>query len=153
MIFWLGLVPVQVLFGNVWRVLNPWLAIANGVEWIWRKLGQDWTPPLAYPERLGVWPARSSSSASRRSSSATRSRRARGRWRSRSRSTAMRCGSAWPHTGGREWDAHGNGFTVYFGLLARIAPFGEHEGRLVLRMPFSGLSGREATPGMLASSR
>ena len=59
----------------------------------------------------------------------------------------MRCGSAWPPTGGRTWDAHGNGFTVYFGLLARIAPFGEHEGRLVLRMPFSGLSGREHDAG------
>ena len=57
-IFWLGIVPVQVLLGNVWPVLNPWRAIANGVEWIWRKLGQDWTPPLEYPERLGLWPAR-----------------------------------------------------------------------------------------------
>ena len=52
--------------------------------------------------------------------------------------------------GRRTWDAHGDGFTVYFGLLARIAPFGEHEGRLVVRMPLSGLAGRETTPGMLA---
>jgi hypothetical protein len=52
--------------------------------------------------------------------------------------------------GRRQWDSHGNGFTVYFGLLARIAPFGEHEGRFVLRVPFSGLSGRETTPGVLA---
>src|SRR4029079_7300432 len=53
-IFWLGLVPVQVLFGNVWSVLNRWRAIANGVEWIWRQLGQEWRPPLQYPERLGL---------------------------------------------------------------------------------------------------
>ena len=52
--------------------------------------------------------------------------------------------------GRRAWTEHGDAFTVYFGLLARIAPFGEHEGRLVVRMPFSGLAGREATPGMLA---
>ena len=52
--------------------------------------------------------------------------------------------------GRRTWDEHGNGFTVYFGLLARIAPFGEHDGRLVVRMPFSGLAGAERTPGMLA---
>ena len=57
MIFWLGLVPVQVLLGNVWPVLNPWLAFANGVAWVWARLGRTWTPPLAYPERLGVWPA------------------------------------------------------------------------------------------------
>ena len=30
-VFWLGLVPLQVLFGNVWRVLNPWLAVADAV--------------------------------------------------------------------------------------------------------------------------
>jgi hypothetical protein len=52
--------------------------------------------------------------------------------------------------GRRAWTRHGDGFTVYFGLLARIAPFGEHGGRLVLRMPLSGLAGRETTPGMLA---
>ena len=52
--------------------------------------------------------------------------------------------------GRRTWDENGNGFTVYFGLLARIAPFGEHDGRLVLRMPLSGLAGAERTPGMLA---
>ena len=52
--------------------------------------------------------------------------------------------------GRQEWDAHGDGFTVYFGLLARIAPFGEHDGRLVVRMPLSGLSGRDTTPGLLA---
>ena len=54
--------------------------------------------------------------------------------------------------GRRTWDEHGNGFTVYFGLLARIAPFGEHEGRLVLRVPFSGLAGSEPTPGCSRSS-
>jgi hypothetical protein len=52
--------------------------------------------------------------------------------------------------GRREWDEHANGFTVYFGLLARIAPFGEHERRLVIRVPLSGLSGPEPTPGTIA---
>ena len=41
--------------------------------------------------------------------------------------------------GRRTWDEHGNGFSVYFGLFARIAPFGERDGRLVVRMPLSGL--------------
>ena len=52
--------------------------------------------------------------------------------------------------GRRTWVERGEAFTVYFGLLARIAPFGERDGRLVARVPFSGLAGREATPGMLA---
>jgi hypothetical protein len=148
-IFWLGLVPVQVLLGNVWSVLNPWRALANGVDWIWRKLGQDWKPPLAYPERLGVWPGALvllcfaalelcyAEPASPRALALAIALY----------SYAMWFGMA---AYGREvWDSHGNGFTLYFGLLARIAPFGEHDGRLVRRMPLSGLSGRETTPGML----
>jgi hypothetical protein len=149
-IFWLGLVPLQVLLGNVWTVLNPWRALANGVEWFWRKLGQDWKPPLAYPERLGVWPGAFfllcfaalelcyAEPASPRALALAIALY----------SYAMWFGMA--AYGRREWDSHGNGFSVYFGLLARIAPFGEHEGRLVWRTPFSGLSGRETTPGVLA---
>lgn len=33
---------------------------------------------------------------------------------------------------------HGEGFSVYFGFLARLAPFGEMDGRLVIRPPLSG---------------
>ena len=149
-IFWVGLVPVQVLLGNVWPVLNPWLAVADAVAWIWRKLGQEWTPPLVYPERLGVWPAAFTlfcfvalelayaEPASPRALALAIALY----------SYAMWFGMA--AVGRKAWDEHGNGFTVYFGLLARIAPFGEHEGRLVLRVPFSGLAGAERTAGMLA---
>ena len=56
-VFWLGLVPVQVVLGNVWPVLNPWRAIADAVAWAWGRLGLDWAPPLSLPERLGVAPA------------------------------------------------------------------------------------------------
>jgi hypothetical protein len=52
--------------------------------------------------------------------------------------------------GRRVWTEHGDAFTVYFGLLARIAPFGERDGRLVVRVPFSGLAGALARPGTLA---
>ena len=149
-IFWLGLVPVQVLFGNVWRVLNPWLAVADAVAWVWRKLGQDWTPPLAYPERLGVWPgafALFCFAALELAYTEPSSPRA------LALAIALYSYAMWfgmAAVGRRAWDEHANGFTVYFGLLARIAPFGAHEGRLVLRMPFSGLAGAERTPGMLA---
>ena len=149
-IFWLGLVPVQVLFGNVWSVLNPWLAVADAVAWVWRKLGQEWTPPLVYPERLGVWPAAFALfcfAALELAYNEPSSPRA------LALAIALYSYAMWfgmAAVGRKAWDEHGNGFTVYFGLLARIAPFGEHDGRLVLRMPFSGLAGAERTRGMLA---
>ena len=148
--FWLGLVLVQVLLGNVWSVLNPWLAIANGVAWLWRRLGQEWTPPLEYRQRLGVWPgavALALFAALELAYSEPASPRA------LALAVALYSYAMWfgmAAFGRRAWDDHGNGFTVYFGLLARIAPFGEHEGRLVLRVPFTGLAGAERTPGMLA---
>jgi hypothetical protein len=149
-IFWLGLVPLQVLFGNVWSVLNPWLALANAADWVWRKLGQSWTAPLVYPRRLGVWPAvfaLTCFAALELCYAEPASPRA------LALAIALYSYAMWfgmAAYGRKEWDAHGNGFSVYFGLLARIAPFGEHDGRLVWRTPLSGLAGRETTPGILA---
>ncbi len=149
-IFWLGLVPVQLLLGNVWPALNPWLAFANGVAWVWARLGRTWTPPLAYPERLGVWPAAVllfcfaalelcyAEPASPRALALAIALYSYVTW------FGMAAYSR------KTWSEHGEAFTVYFGLLARIAPFGKHDGRLVGRVPFSGLAGREPTPGVLA---
>lgn len=149
-VFWLGLVPVQVLLGNVWRLLNPWLAVADAVAWLWRAAGQEWTPPLRYPERLGVWPGALflfcfaayelvyTEPASPRSLALAIALY----------SYAMWFGMAM--FGRREWDDQANGFTVYYGLLARIAPFGERHGRLVRRAPFTGLAAEDRTPGLLA---
>ncbi|MGH3072618.1 MAG: fenitrothion hydrolase [Gaiellaceae bacterium] len=149
-VFWLGLVAVQVLLGNVWPVLNPWLAIADAVAWIWGKLGQTWTPPLAYPERLGIWPAAGllfCFAALELAYSEPASPRA------LALAIALHSYAMWfgmAAFGRRAWDDHGNGFTVYFRLLARIAPFGERDGRLVVRAPLSGLSEPQPLPGMLA---
>ena len=150
-IFWLGLVPVQLLLGNVWPALNPWLAFANGVAWVWEKLGQKWSPPLAYSERLGVWPGAFLLFCFAALELALRRARQPARAGAGDRALQLRHlvrdGRVRPPGRGSE---RGEAFTVYFGLLARIAPFGEREGRLVVRMPFSGLAGREATAGMLA---
>jgi hypothetical protein len=150
-VFWLGLVPVQVLFGDVWRVLNPWRAIADGVAWVWQALGQSWTPPLVYPERLGVWPAAvtlASFSAFELAYAEPANPRA------LALAIAIYSYAMWfgmAAVGRRTWDDHANGFTVYFGLLARISPFGQREdGRIAVRTPFSGLAGAAATPGLLA---
>ncbi|HEX4929954.1 MAG TPA: hypothetical protein VFV62_04525 [Gaiellaceae bacterium] len=149
-IFWLGLVPVQLLLGNVWPALNPWLAFANGVAWVWRRLGQEWTPPLAYPERLGVWPGAFllfCFAALELCYAEPASPRA------LALAIALYSYVTWfgmAAYGRRTWVERGEAFTIYFGLLARIAPFGERDGRLVVRVPFSGLAGRETTPGTLA---
>ena len=56
--FWLGLVVLSVLFGDVFRAFNPWRAIGRFAGFAFGKLvGQKQSAPLTYPERLGRWPA------------------------------------------------------------------------------------------------
>src|SRR5215216_5104747 len=57
-IFWLGLVPLSVLFGDVFRAFNPWRAIGRAVAWVARTVSRGELPaPLEYPAWLGRWPA------------------------------------------------------------------------------------------------
>ncbi|MFL5894913.1 MAG: fenitrothion hydrolase, partial [Thermoleophilaceae bacterium] len=56
--FWVGMAVVSVLFGDVFRALNPWRAVARAVAWVGARLSRGETPaPLAYPAWLGRWPA------------------------------------------------------------------------------------------------
>lgn len=47
--FWLGFVPVSLLFGDAFRAFNPWRAIGRGVGWAAKQAGGGSLPePLAY---------------------------------------------------------------------------------------------------------
>jgi hypothetical protein len=49
-VWWVGLVPLSVLFGNVWREVNPW---ATAGRW----LGAQPRGARPYPAVWGLWPA------------------------------------------------------------------------------------------------
>ncbi|WP_297768105.1 hypothetical protein [uncultured Roseovarius sp.] len=51
-VFWIGLVSLQGLLGDVWRWLNPWTGVGALLH---RVTGSR--APLRYPRRLGYWPA------------------------------------------------------------------------------------------------
>lgn len=56
--FWLGLVPLSLLLGDVFRALNPWWALGRAFEAGFATLiGRPRPPLLRYPEWLGRWPA------------------------------------------------------------------------------------------------
>ena len=55
---WVGVPFASLLLGDVWRLLSPWRAIGRGAGRLAGRIGGDDLPaPLAYPERLGRWPA------------------------------------------------------------------------------------------------
>jgi hypothetical protein len=146
-LFWLGLVPVVLLFGNVWPALNPWKAGADAAAWLAR--GHE--APAAYPARLGRWPAAGlllAYAALELAYPDSASPRA------LALAIALYSWITWVGmaTFGRAaWLAHGEAFSVYFGLLARLSPFARDErGRIVVRWPPTGLAGGDRTPGTVA---
>ena len=56
--FWVGLVVLSVLFGDVFRAFNPWLAVGRAASWTFHRAfkGRE-ARHLAYPDWLGRWPA------------------------------------------------------------------------------------------------
>jgi len=153
-IFWVGMVPLVVILGNIWRVLNPWRAAADGVAWICERLGVRWEPLARYPERLGRWPAAVLLFAFTVYELAYLNA-------SQPRSLALAIliysWITWVGAAvfGREtWFENADGFSAYFGFLSRIAPFGarERDGRreLVVRPPLKALTRWDDRPGTLA---
>ena len=56
--FWLGMVALSFVFGDVFRAFNPWRAIARVAGASFQRIAGPAAPdPLPYPEKLGRWPA------------------------------------------------------------------------------------------------
>ena len=149
-IFWLGVPLLSVVLGNVWRALSPWRAIADGFVWV-RELGGGEARPLAeYPAALGRWPAAVALfafAALELAYSDPSSPRALAFAIAVYSYVALFGMAAF---GRAEWTRYGEGFAVYFGLLARIAPLYARDGRIRLRWPLTGLAGKDETPGAVA---
>jgi hypothetical protein len=146
-IFWIGVPLLSVLFGNVWRALSPWRALADLFVWLLELGGRRARPLAVYPERFGRYPgavALFAFVALELTYSNPASPRA--------LAFAIALYSYVAFFGmvafGREtWTAQGEGFAVLFAYLARMAPFHAEDGRVKLRWPFTGLAGSEPVTG------
>lgn len=58
-LWWVGLTIAQALFGNLWALLNPWIAPYRLLRALEASTARARTGPsaLRYPEWLGYWPA------------------------------------------------------------------------------------------------
>jgi hypothetical protein len=148
-IFWLGVPLLSVLFGNVWRALSPWRALADWTVWLIEAGGRQARPVLEWTDRWGRYPA----AGALFSFVALELANPRPAY-PRTLAIAIALYSYWALAGmavyGREaWTRSGEGFAVAFELLSRIAPFRVREGRVVVRWPFTGLAGAEHRRGTL----
>ncbi len=149
-IFWLGVPVLAVLFGNVWRALSPWRALADGFVALWEASGREARPLSTYPERFGRWPAVVGLFAFAALELAYYDPSS-----PRTLAFAIAIYSYVTLLGmaayGRDtWTARGEAFAVLFGMFARIAPCTVVAGRPRLRLPCTGLAGEDRVPGTTA---
>jgi hypothetical protein len=150
--FWVGVPFATLLLGDVFRLVSPWRAVGRATGWALAKVTRGTPPePLPYPERLGHWPAVAGVLG------------------------FVICELCWSAAkdpaplavvmlsyfaiqlvgmslyGVEAWTGRGDGFGVWFGLLARLAPLRRRaDGWLVLRPPVAAASGVTVLSGTTA---
>ena len=140
-IFWLGLVPASVLLGDVYKAFNPWRAIGRAVGWLAGKVARAELPaPLAYPDRLGHWPAAAGVFAF-----AVMELVISNGDRPEDLAIATLIYSALTFVamalyGVETWISRGDPYSVYFNLFSRLSPVETRDGVVGLRQPLSGLA-------------
>jgi hypothetical protein len=145
--FWVGLVPASLLFGPVWRRLNPLRAFSAALAALAGRSTGDFR---TLSPRISYWPAAVSLFAFV--------------WLElvfdRSDSPLVVAAflllyallhSVAGSIFGPGWHARGDGFEVYSALIGSLAPVGRRrDGRLVLRNPLEGLASLQLEPGLIA---
>jgi hypothetical protein len=154
---WVGLAYVSAFIADVWALLNPWRNLFAAAQWTYGRLsgGRMLSLGVAYPERLGVWPAFAllltwSWVELVYPSPALPIHIA---WFAVGYSLLTWVGMA--VFGCETWLRRGEVFTVVFGVFARFAPteaqFGGQRRELVLRPFASGLGdSHPVSPSMTA---
>ena len=150
-IFWVGLVPLSVIFGDVFRAFNPWRAIGRTVDWASGSVaGEPLPPPKEYPAGLGRWPAAvgilvfawlelvlQDGDLPRTVAIATCAY-----------SAVVFVGMAVYGVG--PWIDRAEAFSAYFNLFSRMSPFERRGDEIGVRRPLSGLAQLEPLPGTVA---
>lgn len=143
--FWVGLVPVSLLFGPVWGRLNPLRTLYAGIA---RLTGPA---PMAHVlPRFGVWPGAAMllAFAWMELAAPDRSNPRRVGLFLLTYAVVQLFAAVWFGAG---WFAQGDGFELLSRLLGRMAVIGRREdGVLVWRNPLDGVAGLRAAPGLWA---
>ncbi len=134
---WFGFPLFSALLGDLFRPFNPWRAVGRLAGAVFTAIAGQRPAHLAYPERLGRWPAvvgllafvwlelvYGASGASPSSGSIPTKRG--GRFRS---STPLYTLAMMAALRGRELERAGEAFSVYFGMFARLGAFEVEDGR------------------------
>ena len=148
-VVWVGLVPVSVVFGDVFRAFNPWRAAGRAIAWTASKAaGERLEAPLAYPERLGRWPAVIGLLAFTWLELAAQDGDTPRNVAIAALVYSVITGVGMGVYGVEPWTRRAEAFSVYFNLFSRISPFERRGDEVGIRRPLSGLTRVDlSTPG------
>ena len=139
---WVGLALLSALIGPDWAWLDPFSTIHAGLSWLAGRLGLSGGENAVYPERLGRWPAVIGFAVVVWLELVGRVEGGRSLGVFLVGYTVLTV-AAMSYFGRDAWRAKGETFSVWFGLLGRLAPFaleGSPEDGTVRRRPYaSGL--------------
>jgi hypothetical protein len=150
-LFWIGLVPLSVILGDVFRPFNPWRATGRLTGWALGRLAIAPPAPLPYPTRLGRWPAMLGLLVfgwfelvdPRGSEPPTLALGA------LAYAGAQLIGMSL--YGVEAWTSRADAFAVYFRLLSSLSPLTVRDRLLLLRRPLTGIRDVDWTvPGTVA---
>jgi hypothetical protein len=155
-IFWVGTPLASAVLGDVFTALSPWRSCGRAVRWVGRRVAPRMfcrPPLLRYPDWLGTWPSVAALIGFAwcelvyvvpdRDQPSTLAALA------LSYFLAMLAGQGL--FGVDAWEERADGFGVYFGLFARLAPLCQDEqGVVYARRPLSGLADMPVIAGTVA---
>lgn len=153
---WLGLPLFSVIFGDVFRPINPWRAIGRTIGGAFSAIAGQRPAHLAYPERLGRWPAAigllavvwlevvygSSGGVAVGLSPDTLGLAA--------LLYSFYTLAMMALFGVEKWCQTGEIFSVYFGMFSQLGSFGVKDGKLGRRLPLSAATHWATVPGSAA---
>src|SRR3954471_7337481 len=149
--FWVGMAVVSVLFGDVFRALNPWRAIARFIAWIAGRVSKNELPaPLEYPAKLGRWPAAISILIFTwvELSYVNKDDPSQLALMALAYAAIQLIGMSF--FGIETWEDRADGFQTLWSTYARLSPFHRHGRDLWVRPPLNGAPRLPITPGTLA---
>ncbi|MSW84345.1 MAG: fenitrothion hydrolase [Actinobacteria bacterium] len=150
-VLWVGFPVASALFGDVFAALSPWRAVGRGVGFIATRLGAGALPaPMAYPARLGRWPAVLGILAfvSLELIDVHRDDPSRLAVIALLYAAVMLVGMSL--YGAEAWCRNGDAFGVTFATFARLSPLHGERRELRLRPPLAGAPGLPQVPGATA---
>ncbi|HEX4734293.1 MAG TPA: hypothetical protein VH247_07760 [Thermoleophilaceae bacterium] len=149
--FWVGMAVVAVIFGDIFRALNPWRAIARFVAWVAGRFSKGEMPaPLEYPAKLGRWPAAAMIVIFVWVELAYVNRDDPSQLAIMAIAYAAVQLIGMSFYGIETWENRADGFQVLWTTYARLSPFHRHGRDLWVRPPLNGAPRLDVIPGTLA---